>query len=203
MTEHLFAARMAARFSFASCAVRAVPAAITVAAATLLGACGSRQPAPPEPPPATATPRNSVVMPAIAYGTTSKGLPLTKADDACDVPASLRQAVQDQLLEPYEFVLLPPAPAVAQAAPLLKVEITDLLANAGGLYGGPKIVQLRGTLERQGQASATFTAQRQMFIYFGMPRSTCSMVGVVTDKLGEDIAKWLQKPVDGAVLGER
>jgi hypothetical protein len=194
MTERPFAARIAARLSFAVSAV---------AAATLLAACGSRQPAPPEPPPATATPRNSVVMPAVAYGTTAQGLQLTKADDACDVPASLRQAVQDQLLEPYEFVLLPPAPAAAQAAPLLKVQITDLLANAGGLYGGPKIVQLRGTLERQGQASATFTAQRQMFIYFGMPRSTCSMVGVVTYKLGEDIAKWLQKPVDGAVLGER
>lgn len=194
MSEHPFAARVAARLSFAVSAV---------AAAALLAACGSRQPAPPEPPPATATPRNSVVMPAIAYGTTAKGLQLTKADDACDVPASLRQAVQDQLLDPYEFVLAPPAPAHAQAAPVLRVEITDLLANAGGLYGGPKIVQLRGTLEREGAAPAKFTAQRQMFIYFGMPRSTCSMVGVVTYKLGEDIAQWLRKPVDGAVLGER
>ncbi|MFM9927426.1 hypothetical protein VLK31_30915 [Variovorax sp. H27-G14] len=194
MSEHPFAARVAARLCFVVSAV---------AAAALLAACGSRQPAPPEPPPATATPRNSVVMPAIAYGTTAKGLQLTKADDACDVPASLRQAVQDQLLDPYEFVLTPPAPAAAQAAPLLKLEITDLLANAGGLYGGPKIVQLRGTLERQGQAPARFTAQRQMFIYFGIPRSTCSMVGVVTYKLGEDIAQWLVKPVDGAVLGER
>ncbi|SEK16077.1 hypothetical protein SAMN05216567_12354 [Variovorax sp. OK605] len=194
MSEHPFAARVAARLSFAVSAV---------AATALLAACGSRQPAPPEPPPATATPRNSVVMPAVAYGTTAKGVQLTKADDACDVPASLRQAVQDQLLDPYEFVLAPPAPAAAQAAPSLKLEITDLLANAGGLYGGPKIVQLRGTLERQGEAPARFTAQRQMFIYFGMPRSTCSMVGVVTYKLGEDIAQWLLKPLDGAVLGER
>jgi hypothetical protein len=194
MSEHPLAARVAARLSFA----------VSAAAATvLLAACGSRQPAPPEPPPATATPRNSVVMPAVAYGTTAKGVQLTKADDACDVPASLRQAVQDQLLDPYEFVLAPPAPAAAQAAPSLKLEITDLLANAGGLYGGPKIVQLRGTLERQGEAPARFTAQRQMFIYFGMPRSTCSMVGVVTYKLGEDIAQWLLKPLDGAVLGER
>jgi len=194
MSGHSFAARAAARLSFV------MPA---VAVAALLAACGSRQPAPPEPPPATATPRNSVVMPAVAYGTTAKGLQLSKADDACDVPASLRQAVQDQLLEPYEFLLTSPAPDNAKAAPVLKVEITDLLANAGGLYGGPKIVQLRGTLERPGEAPATFTAQRQMFIYFGMPRSTCSMVGVVTYKLGEDIAQWLLKPVNGAVLGER
>lgn len=194
MSEHTFAARVAARLSVAMS---------VVAAAALLAACGTRQPAQPEPPPATATPRNSVVMPAIAYGTTAKGIQLSKADDACDVPASLRQAVQDQLLDPYEFVLSPPPEANAQGAPVLTVELTDILANAGGLYGGPKIVQLRGTLERQGQAPAKFTAQRQMFIYFGMPRSTCSMVGVVTYKLGEDIAQWLLKPVDGAVLGER
>lgn len=189
MTEHPFAARRAARLSLA------------VAAAALLAACGTRQPAAPEPPPPEATARNSVVMPAVAYGTTAKGIKLLKADDSCDVPASLKQAVQDQLLAPYEYLLSPPAPN-AEGAPVLQIEITDLLANAGGLYGGPKIVQLKGTLERKGEAPARFTAQRQMFIYFGMPRSTCSMVGVVTYALGEDIAKWLQKPVDGAALGE-
>ncbi|MES2250741.1 MAG: hypothetical protein V4645_25945 [Pseudomonadota bacterium] len=191
MTEHPFAARVAARLL------------ALAGAASLLAACGTRQPAAPEPPPPEATARNSVLMAPVAYGTTAKGVALSKADDSCDVPASLRQAVQDQLLAPYEFLLAPPLPANAQGAPVLKLEITDLLANAGGLYGGPKIVQLRGTLERDGAAPAKFTAQRQMFIYFGMPRSTCSMVGVVTYKLGEDIAQWLQKPVDGAVLGER
>jgi len=190
MTRHLFAARIAARLSFAA------------GTAALLAACGTRQPAPPEPPPPEATARNSVVMPAVTYGATAKGIQLKKEDDACDVPASLKQAVQDQLLEPYEYLLAPPTAASAEGAPVLKVEITDLLANAGGLYGGPKIVQLRGTLERKGEAPARFTAERQMFIYFGMPRSTCSMVGVVTYALGEDIAKWLQKPVDGALLGE-
>jgi hypothetical protein len=191
MTEHPFAARMAARLSMA------------VGTAALLAACGTRQPAAPEPPPPEATARNSVIMQAVAYGTTAKGAKLSKTDDSCDVPASLRQAVQDQLLTPYEFMLSPPSPANADGAPVLSVEITDLLANAGGLYGGPKIVRLKGTLERKGESPAHFTAQRQMFIYFGMPRSTCSMVGVVTYALGEDIAKWLQKPVDGAVLGER
>jgi len=126
---------------------------------------------------------------------------LSKADDPCGAPASLHQAVQDQLLAPFEYVIEQPV-TTAEGAPVLKVEITDILANAGGLYGGPKIVQLQGTLERKGEAPATFTARRQMFLYFGVPRSTCSMLGVVTYALGEDIAKWLQKPVDGAKLGE-
>lgn len=109
--------------------------------------------------------------------------------------------MQDQLPKPYEYVIAQPT-ATSDGAPVLKIEITDVLANAGGLYGGPKIVQLHGTLKRRGQASVQFTAQRQMFIYFGMPRTTCSMVGVVTYALGGDIVKWMQKPVDGAKLGE-
>lgn len=175
--------------------------ALLVLGALLLTACGSRQPPAPEPAPAAASARNTLLMPAIAYGTTAKGLRLSKADDPCDVPVSLQQAVQDQLPAPYEYLLPPPASHV-EGAPVLKIEITDILANAGGLYGGPKIVQLRGTLERRGQSPAVFTAQRQMFMYFGLPRSTCSMVGVVTYALGRDIAKWLQQPIDGAALGE-
>ena len=176
---------------------------IAALATTLLTACGSRRPAvnEPEPPEPTANARNAVIVPVISYGKTAKGVQLSKAEDSCDVPASLNQAIQDQLLAPYEFVVPSPSANVT-GAPTLRIEITDLLANAGGLYGGPKIVQLRGVLDRAGAAPAQFTAQRQMFIYFGMPRSTCSMVGVVTYGLGGDIAKWLQKPVDGAKLGE-
>ena len=176
---------------------------IAALATTLLTACGSRRPAvnEPEPPEPTANARNAVVVPAISYAKTATGVQLTKSDDKCDVPASLNQAIQDQLLAPYEFVV--PAPSAnVTGAPTLRLEITDLLANAGGLYGGPKIVQLRGVLDQQGAAPVQFTAQRQMFIYFGIPRSTCSMVGQVTYALGGDIAKWLNKPVDGAKLGE-
>jgi hypothetical protein len=176
---------------------------IAALAAAMLTGCGSRgsKVAEAEPPEPTANARNAVVLPAISYGKTIKGVQLTKADDACDVPASLNQAIQDQLLAPYEFAVPLPTANVA-GAPTLRIEITDILANAGGLYGGPKIVQLHGVLERLGAAPAQFTAQRQMFMYFGLPRSTCSMVGVVTYALGGDIAKWLQKPVDAAKLGE-
>ncbi|MGJ7485376.1 hypothetical protein ACSFA2_08960 [Variovorax sp. LT2P21] len=175
-----------------------------LATAGLLAACGTRTPSaePAEPPPAAATAQNTLVMPPVAYGTTSKGLRLSKSDDNCDVPALLRQAVEDQMEEPLLYLLAAPT-AGATPAPVLKVEVTDLLANAGGLYGGPKIVELRGTLQRPGTAPVHFTAQRQMFLYFGLPRSTCSMVGTVAYKLGGDIHGWLKKPVDGAFLGER
>lgn len=175
---------------------------IAALAATLLTACGTRRPAvsEPEPPEPTASPRNAVIVPAISYGKTAKGVQLTKTDDACDVPTSLQQAVQDQLQAPYEFAVPAPSASVA-GAPTLRIQITDLLANGGGMYGGPKIVQLHGVLERPNAAPVQFTAQHQMFIYFGLPRSTCSMVGQVTYALGGDITKWLSKPVDGAKLG--
>lgn len=173
-----------------------------LAAALLITACGSRGPtvAEPEPSAPTASAHNTVILPAVTYGKTASGLQLSKGDDACDVPTSLAQAIQEQLEAPYEFTVPTPSTHVA-GAPTLRIQITDILANAGGLYGGPKIVQLHGVLERPDAAPVHFDAQRQMFLYFGLPRSTCNMVGVVTYALGGDIAKWLHKPVDGAKLG--
>lgn len=177
-------------------------AAVAVLFGAALSACGSRGPTVPEPPEPVANASNAVILPPVGYGKTAQGLQLSKADDRCDVPASLHQAIEDQLEAPYEFAVPSTTPAV-EGAPTLRLEITDLLANAGGMYGGPKIVQLHGTLERPGKPVAQFTAQREMFIYFGLPRSTCSMVGQVTYALGTDIAKWLSRPIDGARLGDR
>lgn len=175
---------------------------IAILATAMLTACGSRGPtvAEPEQPEPTASARNTVILPVITYGKTASGLQLSKGDDACDVPTSLAQAIQEQLEAPYEFTVPTPSTNVA-GAPTLRIQITDILANAGGLYGGPKIVQLHGVLERPDAAPVHFDAQRQMFLYFGLPRSTCNMVGVVTYELGGDIANWLHKPVNGAKLG--
>ena len=68
-----------------------------------------------------------MILPTISYGKTSKGTQLTKADDACDGPASLNQAIQDQLLAPYEFVVPSPSADVA-GAPTLRIDIADILA---------------------------------------------------------------------------
>lgn len=176
--------------------------AITFTAA--LAACGARGPVVADPSAqaeAAANSRNTVVLPSVTYGKTPNGLQLNKADDPCDIPTSLTQAIQEQLEAPFEFAVPAHSEKLA-GAPTLRLEITDILANAGGLYGGPKIVRLHGVLERDGAAAVHFDAQRQMFLYFGLPRSTCNMVGVVTYGLGGDIANWLQEPVDGAQLGD-
>ncbi|MDR7097262.1 hypothetical protein [Hydrogenophaga laconesensis] len=175
----------------------------TILTTSLLTACGSRGPAIAEPdePEATATARNTVILPAITYGKTPAGLQLSKADDNCDIPTSLTNALQEQLEAPYEFAVPMPSEALA-GAPTLRIEITDILANAGGLYGGPKIVRLHGVLERVDATPVHFDAQRHSFLYFGVPRSTCKMVSIATYGLGGDIANWLLAPVDGAQLGD-
>lgn len=178
-------------------------ATATVLLLSALAACGTRGPAEPEPPETPPSAQNSLVMPAIGWGTTAQGLKLTSADDRCDgVPQAIRQAVQDNLSAPFENLL--PAPTAGTAgAPLLTLEITDILANAGGVYGGPKMVQVQGTLMRAGAAPLRFSAQRQTFLRIGGWNTTCGMLSRVTYALGTDIAGWVAKPVNGAVLGDR
>lgn len=152
----------------------------------------------PEIPPGA---RNSVVMPPITWGTTAKGLKLTTADEVCEATASLRQAVKDNLSAPYEHLLDTPLPSAA-GAPVLSIEVTDILANGGGVYGGPKIVEIRGTLSRTGAAPLRFEARRSTFLRIGGWNTTCGMVSRVTYALGTDVAQWLDKPVDGVRIGE-
>lgn len=115
-------------------------------------------------------------MPTIGYGTTNEGLRLTAADDRCDIPAIIRAAFRHNLGEPY-VKLLTGAPANVVGIPVVKMEIIDILVNAGGVYGGPKIVEIRGTLEKNGTAVASFKSRRRSFPLFGIPRSTCNIVG--------------------------
>jgi hypothetical protein len=169
-----------------------------------LAACGTRGPRGAEPPaPALVyTGANTLVLPPIAYGKTVEGAMLTVADDDCDVPGTITAAFKDSLDEPYQHLI----PSDANAIPgvqTLKIEIVEILANGGGVFSGPKIVEIKGTLSRAGVDTASFKARRVSFPLFGPPRSTCNIVGRATEGLGSDVAKWLSKPVNGAVLGDR
>lgn len=178
--------------------MRAAIAAI--AATSFLAACGTRQPTAPEPEAPAASAHNTVVMPPVVYGTTDSGARLSKADDTCGVSDSLRQALEDQLEAPYEYVLPERGPGTGSAA-LLKVEITDMLERRRDVRRAQDRADSRDPRPPRDPA-AQFTAQRQMFMYFGLPKSTCSMVGNVTYALGGDIMRWLHQPIDGARLGD-
>ena len=107
-------------------ALKATRLAVLLVTAGLIAACGTRQPTTKaaEPPPPDATAQNSLIMPPVVYGTTAQGLKLSKADDNCDVPTLLHQAVQDQIEEPLLHLLTTPTPGAA-AAPVLTVEVSE------------------------------------------------------------------------------
>lgn len=164
---------------------------IAIAVISLLAACGSHYPQPPERmPPA----HNAMILPPVVYG-----LQMSEADDACGVPDLLRQAVQDHLQARYDAV--PPVPGTSVGvAPLLKIEINDIVTVSAG---GPTIVVIHVVLERAGLPAAQFTDQRQMHTQYSditAQTTECSAMEAVVYELGVDIAKWVLNPVDGVSL---
>lgn len=167
-----------------------------------VGACGTRGPNAVVPTPEPVfTSANTIVVPPIEYGTTDAGVRLSKADDKCDIPVLLVAAIQDNLVAPLEHVL-PSDSKNLQGVSTLTVTITDILANGGGQLSGPKVIDIKATLSRNGAHVASFKSHRAWFPLYGF-RSTCSIVGGVADALAIDVAKWLVNPVDGAILGDK
>ena len=170
-----------------------------IALALALAACGTRGPQAPEPAVAY-TSANTLVLPAIAYGKTAAGITLTAADDGCDIPGTITAALKDNLSKPYEYLNAGNAKDIP-GVQTLTIEIIDILANGGGIFSGPKMVEIKGILSRAGADPVSFKARRVSFPVFP-PRSTCNIVGRNTEALGADVAQWLTKPVNGAVLGD-
>ena len=160
-----------------------------------VAACGTTKAPSPEP---ERTSANTLVVPGIVYGRTAAGLALTAKDDGCDAPGSLRAALGWNLPEPYLY-MLPSDPQNIPEIQTLTIEIIDILANGGGVFSGPKIVSIKGTLSKNGVAMSSFTATRASMPFFP-PRTTCNILGRSTEALGGDVANWLTDPVNGAVL---
>ncbi|WP_157603957.1 hypothetical protein [Rhizobacter sp. Root1221] len=173
-------------------------ACIAMAVSSLLAACGSHDPKPPERMPPAPAAYNTLILPPVGYGR-YQGRQMSESDDACGVPDPLRQAVQDQLAAQYEFVL-PVLGTGRDAAPLLKIDIMDIVTVSAG---GPTIVVIHVVLERPGLPAAQFTGTRQMHTPSSditAETTECSAMGAVIHALGVDIATWMRKPVDGLFL---
>jgi hypothetical protein len=124
---------------------------------------------------------------------------MSESDDACGVPDPLRRAVQDRLKARYE-VVLPALGADRVAAPLLKIEIMDVVTVSAG---GPTIVVIHAALERPGLPAVHFKGMRQRHIQHSdikAETTECSAMDAVIQGLGADLAEWMLKPVDGVSL---
>lgn len=171
---------------------------IAIAASLFLAACGPRHPQLPERTPPAPAVYDKVILPPVVYGH-YRGRQMSESDDSCGVPAPLRQAVQDRLKARNE-VVLPALGTGKAAAPLLKIEIMDIVTVSAG---GPTIVVIHAELERPGLPAAHFKGLRQMRIQpsdIKADTTECSAMDAVIQGLGVDIAKWMLKPVDGVSL---
>lgn len=168
-----------------------------MAVGLILAGCGSHDPLPPERIPPAPAAYNTLVLPPVVYGNYQGHQP--ESDDACGVLDPLRQAVQDQLKARYE-VVLPVLSTGRDAAPLLKIEIMDIVTVSAG---GPTIMVIHAVLERPGLPTAQFKSLRQMTTPHSditAETTECSSMDALIYRLGADIAQWLLKPVDGVSL---
>lgn len=85
----------------------------------------------------------------------------------------------------------------------LTMKIVGINATGGGAWSGPKSVTIEGKLHDKGKVVGTFKATRYSGGgAFGAYKGTCSILNRCAKTLGEDVARWLQDPVDGARLGD-
>jgi hypothetical protein len=84
----------------------------------------------------------------------------------------------------------------------LELSISEVHAPSGGVFSGPKWIEVTGTLKGAG-APKHFRAKRfSTGGAFGQFKGTCAIIGRATKVVGMDIAAWLREPTDGAELGD-
>ncbi len=80
----------------------------------------------------------------------------------------------------------------------LDMKITHVRATGGGMYSGPKWMEVIGTLNEEGKPGPSFRAKR--FTTGGF--RACSAAARCAKAIAKDISKWARSPVDGAELGD-
>jgi len=87
---------------------------------------------------------------------------------------------------------------------VLKISIVDAISGRGMGYGGHnKYIIIKGNLYKGKKLQSSFTAARKSGGgYFGMYRSSCSVLGSCAKTLGRDSADWLVTPTKNAKLGD-
>jgi hypothetical protein len=85
---------------------------------------------------------------------------------------------------------------------VLHVQITDVFAPGGGVFSGPKWMQVTGKLEQDGELVGSFRARRISSGAFTGFSGTCGILARCARAIAQDITTWLAKPSKGALLGD-
>lgn len=98
--------------------------------------------------------------------------------------------------------------SVAEASPksgehVLLLEIAQANRAGNAMTGRYTSVTVTGKLYAKGKPTATFVATRNSSGgAFGGFKGTCAVLGRCAQAIGQDVARWLKSPVDGAKLGD-
>jgi hypothetical protein len=85
---------------------------------------------------------------------------------------------------------------------VLQVQITDVFAPGGGAFSGPKWMEVKGSLEQDGELLGSFRAKRVSTGAFTGFSGTCGILARCTKAIAQDIAAWLGNPRKGSLLGD-
>ena len=84
---------------------------------------------------------------------------------------------------------------------VLIVEITSAISAGNPFIGHRKSTAIAGQLYDNGEEVSSFTGMRlSMGGFFGGFKGSCSVLGRTVKTLGQDVARWLKNPIDGAHL---
>lgn len=142
---------------------------------------------------------NSLIIKEITFNENA-GVP-EAVEKECNLLKELSEKIKTAAAGQYASIS-EGSSAAAGNADVLSIEIINLVGPGGGAWSGGKSLMIKGELTRKGKNAGGFKALRVSGGgFWGGYMGTCAILHRCVNTLGEDVAGWLQNPVDGAKLG--
>jgi len=119
-------------------------------------------------------------------------------EERCDLQRAIPRAIAAAAARKHVTVVLSENPEAA-AGPVLAITIEGVMGMRGGAWTGAKSLTLRGELRDGAAVLGSFVARAERT---SLAKGICATLIDAGEELAAPIAKWLQKPVMKARLGE-
>jgi len=160
--------------------------------------CGGSRPAPAN---------NKVVYKSVTKVYVSSKIPLDQyiagnIQSECSLDSRLLESLKSAAESNGIELIVDGKPSAADA--VLKLKITNAISRGNAFVGHRKYVVVSGELFEGSRKITDFqVARRSGGGMFGGYKSSCAVLGGCTTSIAKDIVKWLEKPTDHALLGNR
>lgn len=121
----------------------------------------------------------------------------------CTIGTQLAESLQKHAAASGNEIVLGADTPDPRGSEVLKLEIVDALSQGNAFIGHHKSVSVKGKLYAGGKQVAVVMARRNTTGGFGAGfKGSCTVLNRAAEAIGNDLARWLVKPVDGARLGD-